>query len=361
MTRRRRVLFVLRGKLGDTVACFATVRAYADAFPEDEVTLLVRANYAPLFAGEAGIRVIAFPSRLAMFAKLLYMRWLEAPFDALLVLLGAGPPILRLGQLVRAERKIFLDGRFRDVYREWPDIPPVHVQSEPAWRVALAFEPHLAQPIRSSIPSLAAKRRPERVIAIAPVSDETRRSMAPGTVAALIASLGHRHPGCSIRVLINPADRDAQPLLAAGLPAGARFERFPALQDLIGILCRLDHLYTTDTGLYHLATAIGVDTTVFYGPTQPWKNGFPAQPRLTRVRLAALGDDHCEEKACRRPACLEKAVALHAAVAIELQVEDTPQGCLLRRHPAAELERLTVLESTLPSPASTGSATVPVH
>ena len=52
----RRVLFVLRGKLGDTVTSFATVRAYADAFPGDDVTLLVRANYAPLFRREQGIR-----------------------------------------------------------------------------------------------------------------------------------------------------------------------------------------------------------------------------------------------------------------------------------------------------------------
>ena len=35
----RRVLFVLRGKLGETVVAFATVRAYADAYPGDEVTL----------------------------------------------------------------------------------------------------------------------------------------------------------------------------------------------------------------------------------------------------------------------------------------------------------------------------------
>lgn len=354
MANQRRVLFVLRGKLGDTVACFATVRAYADAFPDDRLTLLVRANYAPLFAAEAGIRVIAFSSRLAMFAKLLRLRWLEPPFDALLVLLGAGPPVLKLGRMVRANRKVYLDARFREVYPEWPDIPPDHVQSEPAWRVARVFEPRLQQPVRSSIPSLAALRQPARVVAIAPVSDETRRSMAPGIVHALIASLAKRHPGCAISVLINPGDKDARPFLATGLPAPARFERFPELQDLVRILCRLDHLYTTDTGLYHLASAIGVPTTVYYGPTQPWKNSFPAQPRLTRIRLAALGGEHCEVKDCRRPLCLEKAVALHAGTSLGLQVEGTPQSCLLRRHAARDLEQLT--EFTGPA-----APTVPVH
>lgn len=341
--RPRRVLFVLRGKLGDTVACFATVRAHADAFPADDVTLLVRASYAPLFAGEAGVRVIGFSSRLAMFAKLLRMRWLEPPFDALLVLLGAGPPILRLGRIVRARRKIFLDGRFREVYPEWPEIPPDHVQSEPAWRVARAFEPRLPQPDCSTVPSLAARWRASPIVAIAPVSDETRRSMAPEILHALIAALADRHPGRAIRVLVNPADEDARRLLAAGLPAGARFERFAALQDLVGSLCRLEHLYSTDTGLYHLATAIGVPTTIYYGPTQPWRNSFPAQPRLTRVRLAALGGEHCEQKNCRQPVCLEKAVALHVGAKFNLRTDGTPQGCLLRRHAAGELERVAVL------------------
>ena len=82
---RRRILFVLRGKLGDTVTAFATVRSYVVAFPDDDVTLLVRASYAPLFRREQGIRVAGFSSRAAMFAKLVVMRWFEPPFDALLV------------------------------------------------------------------------------------------------------------------------------------------------------------------------------------------------------------------------------------------------------------------------------------
>jgi len=358
----RRVLFVLRGKLGETVVAFATVRAFADAYPGDDVTLLVRANYAPLFEREAGMRVIGFSSRIAMFAKLLRLRWFEAPFDALLVLLGAGAPIARLGRMVRARRRIFLDGRFKDVYTQWPQVPGDHRHFEPAWLVARAYEPGLAAPQVSRIPSLAALRRPMNIVAIAPVSDETRRSMAPGTLHVLIEALARWHPGCEIRVLVNPADRDAQPLLEAGknagLPAGAQFERFATLQALTEALCRLEHVYSTDTGLYHLAVAIGVPTTTYYGPTQPWKNGFPAQPVLTRVRLAALGGDHCEEKQCGRPVCLASAVALHAGAPADSGVDGTPPRCLLRRHTAAELARLAVLDG--PAPAASREP-IPVH
>ena len=345
----RRILFVLRGKLGETVVAFATVRAFADAHPGDEVTLLVRANYAPLFEREAGMRVIGFSSRMAMFAKLLRLRWFEAPFDALLVLVGAGPPIARLGRMVRARRRIFLDGRFKDVYTRWPEVPGDHRHFEPAWLVARSYAPGLAAPQYSRIPSLAARRQSMNIVAIAPVSDEPRRSMAPGTLHALIAALVRWHPGCQIRVLVNPADRDAQPLLEAGknadLPAGAQFERFATLEALIEALSRVEHLYSTDTGLYHLAVAMGLPTTAYYGPTQPWKNGFPAQPGLTRVRLAALGGDHCEEKQCRQPVCLANAVALHAGAQSNSSVDSTPPGCLLRRHTATELGQVAVQEA----------------
>jgi hypothetical protein len=316
--------------------------------------LLVRANYAPLFGHEAGIRVVDFSSRAVMFAKLAKMRWLEAPFDALLVLLGSGAPILRLGRMVRARRKIYTDARFPEVFTEWAEVPQHHMQFEPAWRVARVYAPELAPPQSSRIPSLVARRRPERVIGIAPISDEPRRTLSPRIVHDLVAALGRRHAGYAIHVLVNTDDDEAKPLLGAGLPAEARLRNFPTLEALVGELSILEHLHSTDTGIFHLAAAMGVPLTTYYGPTQPWKNGFPAQPALTRIRLAALGGEHSEEKGCRRPVCLEKAVALHIGAAMDPAVEDTPQGCLLRRHAAGDLERVAALTAA-EKPA------VPVH
>lgn len=341
----RRILFVIRGKLGDSVVSFATVRAWADAYSADEVTLLVRANYAPLYAREAGIRVIGFSSRLAMFAKLAWMRFAEPPFDALMVLLGYGAPIERLGRMVRAARKVYMNDRLAHVFPEWPQIPKDHVQPEPAWRVATVVAPELPMPRQSRLASLAALRRPEALVGIAPLSDEARRSMKPVVVRELVGVLVARHPGCSVHVLVNRSDRDAQPLLEAGLPPGGEFREFPELEALVAELARLDHLYTTDTGIYHLAVAMGVPTTVFYGPTQPWKNGMPDQPGLARVRLAALGGEHCDEKRCMVATCLNHAVTLHMEAATPVDVDATPASCLLRRHATHELATLSLDES----------------
>lgn len=355
MSAPRRVLFVLRGKLGDSIVAFASARAYADAHPEDEVALLVRANYAPLFSAEKGLRVIGFGSRLAMFLKLHWMRWTEPAWDALVVLLGFGPPVERLGRLVRARRRIYLDDRFREVYAEWPDVRADHLQPEPAWRAARMIDPSLAFPAQSTIPSLASRRVPSpRAVGLVPISDEPRRTMGLAATDALAAFAARTHPGCEVRVLVNREDRWAQSLLERGPPPGAGFRGFPSMEALVGELAQLAHLYTTDTGLYHLAVAMGVPTTVFYGPTQPWKNGFPGQPALARVRLEALGGEHCEEKGCIDPVCLDRAVSAFAGgdAGPPAALDSTPQGCLLRRFPAGRLATIAVQRA--------GDAVVPV-
>lgn len=358
----RRVLFVLRGKLGDTVTAFATVRAHADAFPDDELTMLVRANYAPLFAAERGLRVIGFRSRLGMFAKLAWMRLREAPFGALLVLLGAGPPIERLGRLVRARRKVYLDARFRAVYPEWPEIPAHHGHFEPAWRVAKCFEPALPAPRQATIPSLAAARRPGTAIGIAPVSDEPRRTMGLAATIALVDALRASRPGAPIHLLLNPADADARTLLAHAWPAGVELRRFDTLERLVEELSVLAHLHSTDTGTYHLAAAMGVPLTVYFGPTQPWKNAFATQPAVTRIRIEALGGEHCEVKDCRRPVCLEIPVALASGRApVPYRVEDTPAGCLLRRLPAEAIERVRAQGPAADPPGEPSTGSDPVH
>ena len=162
--------------------------------------------------------------------------------------------------------------------------------------------------------------------------------MSAHTLGTLVRTIAANHPGASIRVFVNPADRGADALLAAGLPAGAEFRFFPRLEDLVREFTLLAHLYCTDTGLYHLAAAMAVPATVFYGPTQPWKNMMPAQAVARGARLAVLGGEHCEEKGCATPLCLDAVVGAFAREAPASTLADTPPGCPLR---AFAPERLT--------------------
>ena len=341
---RRRIVFLIRGKLGDSLIAYATVRQYADSFPQDELTLLIRSKYAPLLAGEKGVRILGFSNRLSLLARLLRLA-LEPRFDALLAIWAFGNQVRWVGRLVRARRKVYLDRRFADVYPEYPSLPPEPLQSEPAWRVAQRFEPGLPQPGELRVAGLAAQRASNpAAIGIGPVADEPRRTMGPETLRLLAATLRARHPGMPLRILLNAADEGAKPLLKAGPPSGTQFVLFPRLDSLVRELGQLAQLYTTDTGLHHVAAAMGVPTTVFYGPTQAWRNAMPRQPDFRRVRLEALGAQHCEVKDCAQPVCLEHAVARFCNDSFNSSVEQTPRACPLRSLPGNPLAAIEVHE-----------------
>ena len=84
----RRILFAIRSKLGDTLISYQCARAYADAFPDAQVSLLTRRAYASLLRDEAGIRVISFDSRIEMVCKLLWLRLCAPALRALFICAG---------------------------------------------------------------------------------------------------------------------------------------------------------------------------------------------------------------------------------------------------------------------------------
>lgn len=170
--------------------------------------------------------------------------------------------------------------------------------------------------------------------------------MSPPMLATLLAEISNRHPGLPVRVFVNESDRGCAELVAAGLPAGVEFFRFPQLEDLVGGFVGLTHLYCTDTGLYHLAAAMGVPATVFYGPTQPWKNMMPGQSTSRGVRLAVLGREHCEEKSCVDPVCIEGAIRGFGRSARPGSLERTPAQCPLRQFPVEKLNEISWHENT---------------
>jgi ADP-heptose:LPS heptosyltransferase len=346
MSAPRKVLFVIRGKLGDTLVLFMAVRRYVEQFPHDSVTLLIRKDYARLLAAEPGLRIIAFGSRLEMIARLAWLRLRREAFDILAVLWGFGPPIRLVARLVSANRKIYLDGRFSDLYPEWPNLPPLVTLVDPAMQVIHCFEPRLECPDRLHLPGLAALRAPDgKAIGVVPIADEVRRNFDPATLLKLIKEVSARHPGSPIRVFVNPVNTGVDAILNTHLPGGVELRKFSSLMDLLEEYRFLTDWYGTDTGLYHLAAAMGIHATVFFGPTQPWKIVMPGQPQATWVRLQVLGRDHCEEKACSRPVCLHEAVASFSKSPSSVSLEGVPPACPLRAHAVEALPTISLHEN----------------
>ena len=345
----RRILFAIRSKLGDTLISYAAARAYVDAHPHDQVTLLTRADYAQLLAGETGLRVIGFGSRLGMMLRLWWMRLNEPAYDVLGVLWGSGKPIAAIGRLVRARRKIAWNRKFAPEIFEQGELPQDHALVVPALSVIQAFEPAQQAPRSVVIPSLAARyqtaqaqRTGQELVGVVPIADELRRNFDAPTLLILLAQVRARHPASGIRVYVNPRNHGAPELLQTTLPAGSEWRSFRDLADLLEQYMGLSAWYGTDTGLYHLAAAAGIPATVFFGPTQPHKIIMPAEPHTTWARLAMLGDTHCEQKACTRPCCLHQAVADFCAVPGPTLLSETPADCPLRAHDAARLADLRI-------------------
>ena len=362
----RRILFALRGKLGDTLACFASVQAWRDAHPEDRLTLLTRRDYANLLRGEPGVEVVGFNSRLGMILRLLGWRLLRPPFAALAVLWGFGKPIRWIGKLARAPRKAYLDGRFAPLFDAWPPAATFDdftSRAEPAWRVARCLDAELPLPDQIALPHLAA-RRPASLpadapLALVPLADERHRCLDATDVARLADWLTRSQPGRPLWLLANPRDEGAAALLAAP-PAGIIARPFHSLEQLLAIYAELAGWYGTDTGLYHLAAAMGVPATVIFGPSEPAKVLLPGQPRVAGLRLAALGPlRHCDATRCQQPRCLQLAVALatneqanlQAVLPPLLDLAPTPADCPLRALPAAALTAPDALLTYIPRSA----------
>lgn len=339
----RRILFAIRSKLGDTLISFQCVRAFADAFPESEVTLLTRSAYADVLRAEAGIRVIGFDSRIEMALRLLWLRWSEPAFDVLAVLWGSGPPIRLIGRLARATRKVAWSRKFAPDIFEEGQLPQDHWLIDPAASAIRTFAPDFVPPRALAIESLGARYRSQRgntAIGIVPIADEARRNLDPPTLLQLIAELRRKHGDAPIRMFVNPGNAGSEALLAMTLPAGCELRTFRDLGALVSEYMHLAAWIGTDTGLYHLAAAIGIPATVFFGPTQPHKIVMPAQKNVQVFRLAALGDTHCEEKACTRALCLHASLAVWSHAAAATRLEETPPACPLRALPASALQEI---------------------
>jgi ADP-heptose:LPS heptosyltransferase len=337
----RNVVFLIRGKLGDSLVFQAVVREYALRHPGERITLLMRADYAALLAGERGFGVVGFGSRMALAAAVLRLRLGCAlrggRIDVFAVLWGFGDAVTMAGRLSGAARRLYIDGRMPALFPEFPPAQDADTLEGPAWLVARLLDDGLPRPASALLPQLAAMRRPGgNAVAVVPLANESRKNMDRACLDALLAEVRRRHPGAAIRLFVNPGDSGA-PAVSRDLPAGVELVSFRNVTQLVGLYRDVVAWYGTDTGTYHVAAAMGIPATVFFGPTQPLKIMLPAQPAARSVRLSVLGNDHCEVKDCADPACLQQAVSAWSGKALATPLARAPASCPLRAHDAARL------------------------
>lgn len=342
----QRLLFVIRGKLGDTLVAFSVLRELLLRHPEYEATVIVRRNYLPLLAPAAGLSYTLIPycGRVQCWWEVFKRRCLRGAWDVCAVLWGTGENLAWLAQASGARRRLYLDERYKNTFPEFPARTPHVRQVDPAWRVARLFDLALPKPEKLVLDSLGQRWRESSAklaIGVCPMSDEKRRNMSPDALRQLLAKLARLYPNIPLYVLLNPGE---EALFPQDAPPNAQPRVFHTLDDLVHIYLELQAWYGTDTGLYHLAAGMGIPCTEFFGPTQPGNNAMPAQDNR-RMRLAGLGEMHCEEKTCASAVCLNQAIRNFCGLTAPLALDATPAGCPLRALDNSQLTVNTIHES----------------
>lgn len=338
-----KVLFLVRDKLGDTLIAAALAIAWARAHPEAKAVLMVRSAYLPLLQGEEGVRLVPYRNAAQAYLWALLTRLSPRAYDALVVLRGFGSRIARFGRLVKAKRKIHFNGRWSGVFPEYP--PPLAVELErdspirdASVRAIQILSPDFAAPDTLFLPSLANRRHPaasrDGFVGICPLTDEARKNLSPAAIGALIGHLRQLFPGRSLRILIR---QQGEAGFFAPAIDGVPVVEFKSVDGLLAQFSEMGAYFGADTGLFHVAAAMGIPSQIVFGPTQPQKILFPGQA-ATAWRLRCLGDRHCDSKDCITPVCIDQAAAnlvgFRELVPIPAEV---PTACPLRARAPSEL------------------------
>jgi ADP-heptose:LPS heptosyltransferase len=311
MARQRTILFLIRDKMGDSLIAANVALAFARAHPEWSVSMMIRDAYAYPLVGEPQLKIIPYRTGMGALLRAWWWRLSGRRFDVLGVMRGFGKRTVTLIKNIPADQIVAHDIRLAAVATEVVVADQGSLATDPhygpALRVAQALDPKLAEPHRLCFPEL--KRRwqaaRKKYLVICPMSDERRRNIPAESINALHAHLQARHPDLEVLVLV----RERQDVAIFVRPPEVSVTAFHDIPNLIELLLQTSQFFGTDTGLLHLATAMGIPCVVFFGPTQPRRVLLPNQPGVVALRVSVLGDRHCDIKTCTSPACIARAVA----------------------------------------------------
>lgn len=271
--------------LGDLLTAVPSLRALCDGFPGHRLVLACPAWLHPLLphVGDlAGLDTTPFEP---------LPRWLRRP--ALAVNLhGQGPESHRVLQALRPRRLV----AYPNAAAGHPDGPAWSDTEHEVDRWARLLTHELGLVVERTDLRLRLPFTPRRALAVVHpgVTDPERRWPADrfGTVARLLSAAG-------LEVVVTGSTAEAglagRVCTVAGLGADAAHAGAYDLPALAGLVASASVTVSADTGVAHLATAVGTPSVVLFGPESPRRWGPPPshphhlvhEPGLPARHLAA--------------------------------------------------------------------------
>ena len=312
----RRVLLVLTTGLGDTVLSTPVLPAVRKALPDAEIRLLCRAAWAPLFASDPDLDgVVRYPGKYRRFLSLVAELRRFAP-DITLVLHGNDPDILPLAFLAgsrfivriptegtryafvlsnrqRAEDRAtvsgwhYVDNRLRILdtvgIAALDRRPRIHLPEEERRKVAERLRARLGGRAYWILHAFAA---------------DLYKTWPVEKARTLLEHSKRTHPGKAVLLTGGGADRVALLGLAHGLEnvhvVAGEFDIAATAACLLAAVC----VVAPDTGVLHLAAALGVPVIGLYAATSASQVG----PR-SRAATPVIIQKSCDCEPSRAKQC----------------------------------------------------------
>jgi heptosyltransferase II len=297
--------------IGDFVRCHTVVRLLKARFPEAPVDMLATSNVAPLAAYLPGVReavIFDLPrKRLALLKhRALAARLRAGGYGRALVMPRTWKSALA-PYLAGIPERIGFFGELRfallnDIRGGEKALPRMVDRC-----AALALPKGVAA---------AALPRPQIVVADAEIHQFRQRlgladagrkaiALAPGAVGPAKrwsyyaeAAKSLTDQGFSVWVTGGPGERDAAAAIVAENPAYIKDLTGTDLRQAILALAAADAVLSNDSGLLHVAAAIGTPTVGIFGPTSPW-HWAPLNPIAEVIETTTQVD--C--RPCHKPVC----------------------------------------------------------
>jgi ADP-heptose:LPS heptosyltransferase len=276
--------------LGDLLTAAPALRALARAYPERDRILVAPAPLEPL------VGVIDPGLRLAPGGELQPLPAAARAAETVVNLHGRGPQSHHLLLAARPRRCLWF---------EHPDVPESH--GAPAWRRGehevrrwcrmLAEQGVPANPAELDIeaPPGPAPAFAAGATVIHPGAATGARRWPAERFAAVARA--ERARGAPVVVTGSTSERDLAAFVArtAGLPPDANLAGRTDLGSLARVVAAAGRVVCGDTGVAHLATALGTPSVILFGPTAPAEWGPPAERARHRVLWKGRsGDPHAD-------------------------------------------------------------------